>query len=92
MLAKLFWMTVGAGLAVYTMNRPQRRPSISTAGSGPKRLAQDTMAPGDEAPQGTPGTGEAVCPDCGGSGKASAGAPCPTCEGSGVVTVGIGGG
>ena len=27
------------------------------------------LNPGDEAAPGTPGTGEAVCPDCGGSGK-----------------------
>jgi hypothetical protein len=48
------------------------------------------MAPGDEAPAGTPGTGEDVCPDCGGSGV-RAGRECPTCHGSGKVTVGIGG-
>jgi hypothetical protein len=46
--------------------------------------------PGDEAPAGTPGTGEDVCPDCGGSGQ-RAGRECPTCRGSGKVTVGIGG-
>ena len=49
------------------------------------------MAPGDEAPAGTPGTGEKVCPDCGGSGR-RAGGTCPTCGGSGKVTAGIGGG
>lgn len=48
------------------------------------------MSPGDEAPEGTPGTGEAVCPTCGGSGK-EGGKACPTCEGTGKVTVGIGG-
>lgn len=45
-----------------------------------------SMNPGDEAPQGTQGTGEDVCPDCGG-----AGGSCGTCQGSGKVTVGIGG-
>jgi hypothetical protein len=49
-----------------------------------------TMAPGDEAPPGTPGTGEDVCPDCGGTGQ-KAGGTCPTCLGTGKVTVGIGG-
>jgi hypothetical protein len=48
------------------------------------------MSPGDEAPAGTPGTGEAICPRCGGSGK-SGGGRCPECEGTGKVTVGIGG-
>jgi hypothetical protein len=48
-------------------------------------------APGDEAPPGTPGTGEDVCPRCGGSGKLD-GADCPECEGTGIVIAGIGGG
>jgi hypothetical protein len=52
--------------------------------------AQAPMSPGDEAPQGTPGTGEDVCPRCGGSGK-MAGGDCPMCQGTGKVTVGIGG-
>jgi hypothetical protein len=52
---------------------------------------QRPMAPGDEAPAGTPGTGEKVCPDCGGSGRRAGGA-CPTCGGTGKVTAGIGGG
>ena len=52
--------------------------------------AQRPMAPGDEAPPGTPSTGENVCPECGGSGKLGASA-CPNCEGTGTVTVGIGG-
>jgi hypothetical protein len=52
--------------------------------------AQAPMSPGDEAPPGTPGTGEDVCPRCGGSGKL-AGGDCPVCQGTGKVTVGIGG-
>jgi len=48
------------------------------------------MAPGDEAPAGTPGTGEDVCRTCGGSGKLGA-TSCPDCAGTGKVTVGIGG-
>jgi hypothetical protein len=47
-------------------------------------------APGDEAPPGTPGTGEDICPRCGGSGRID-GARCPECEGTGKVNVGIGG-
>lgn len=52
--------------------------------------AQPPMAPGDEAPAGTPSTGEDVCPQCGGTGKLGATA-CPNCEGTGKVIVGIGG-
>ncbi len=51
----------------------------------------DEMAPGDEAPPGTTGTGEAVCPDCGGSGRRGE-AACPTCAGTGKVVKAIGGG
>ena len=49
-----------------------------------------TINPGDEAPEGTPGTGETICRECGGSGKAANG-PCPACGGSGKVTAGLGG-
>jgi hypothetical protein len=48
------------------------------------------MSPGDEAPVGTPGTGETVCPRCGGSGK-QGGSACPECGGTGKINVGIGG-
>ena len=48
------------------------------------------MAPGDEAPQGTPGAGANICPACGGSGKLD-GATCPTCAGTGVVIEEVGG-
>lgn len=43
-----------------------------------------------DIPPATPGTGEAPCPKCGGSGTL-AGSSCPECQGTGKVTVGIGG-
>lgn len=52
---------------------------------------QDPLKPGDEAPAGTEGAGENLCPRCSGSGR-SDGAPCPVCEGTGRVISGIGGG
>ena len=52
--------------------------------------ARPPMSPGDEAPAGTPGTGETVCPKCGGSGRLGA-SDCPECSGTGKVNVGIGG-
>ncbi|WP_280151229.1 hypothetical protein [Piscinibacter sp. XHJ-5] len=52
---------------------------------------QRPMAPGDQAPAGTPGTGEDVCPRCGGSGRL-ANAVCTECGGRGKVVKGIGGG
>jgi DnaJ-class molecular chaperone len=47
--------------------------------------------PGDQADPGTPGTGENVCPECGGTGKVN-GHPCDQCRGTGKVVTGIGGG
>jgi DnaJ-class molecular chaperone len=46
--------------------------------------------PGDEAPRGSAGSGEDVCPECHGSGKVQ-GQPCRNCGGSGRVTRAIGG-
>ena len=63
----------------------QNRPNTSTAtGSQP-------LKPGDEAPAGTPGTGENVCPVCNGTGR-SGGRSCANCSGTGKITTGIGGG
>ncbi len=69
---------------------PPRQPAAtpSVAGEEDPGAALD---PGDEASPGTPGTGEAVCNRCGGSGRAENG-PCPTCGGTGKVVHGIGGG
>lgn len=69
------------------------QPAGAAPGSSPSTAARH-MAPGDEAPAGTPGTGEDVCPQCGGSGEVSDNGQqvkCPVCEGAGKVTVGIGG-
>ena len=66
----------------------------SGSGSGPSpgqaTTTPDHLRPGDQAPEGTAGTGETVCPRCGGSGKLGA-SDCPECEGTGKITVGIGG-
>lgn len=51
-----------------------------------------SINPGDEAPAGTPGTGEDVCPHCHGSGKLDGQRECPICGGSGKIIEGIGGG
>ncbi|MBF0304770.1 MAG: hypothetical protein HQL39_05405 [Alphaproteobacteria bacterium] len=48
------------------------------------------MHPGDEAPPGTPGTGEGLCPICQGSGRLN-GDRCESCGGTGRVIQGIGG-
>jgi DnaJ-class molecular chaperone len=53
-----------------------------------QQQGEQAMAPGDEAPPGTPGTGEDVCPECGGSGRLERG-PCETCLGRGRVVKAI---
>jgi hypothetical protein len=52
---------------------------------------ESTMSPGDEAPPGTPSTGEGLCRVCGGSGRDPERRVCEACGGTGKVTVGIGG-
>lgn len=47
--------------------------------------------PGDEAPPGTPGTGQDMCRKCQGTGRVN-GKECPDCGGTGFVIEGIGGG
>jgi len=58
-----------------------------TAGASPNATQ---MQPGDEAPPGTPGTGENICPICRGSGRVGQ-SLCPDCGGTGKIIEGIGG-
>jgi hypothetical protein len=58
--------------------------------SGGAPASSVSERPGDQAPQGTPGTGENLCPNCDGSGKVN-GRPCDDCGGTGKITAGIGG-
>jgi len=67
-----------------TNQKPSSTPPIVQTDTGP-------MHPGDEAPEGTVGTGEDVCPTCHGTGKID-GKPCPDCGGDGYIIEGIGGG
>ena len=57
-----------------------------TRPSEPVPEAAGSMTPGDEVPAGTPQSGEAICPDCVGTGKRRDGKRCTTCEGTGTVT------
>jgi hypothetical protein len=50
------------------------------------------LSPGDQAPPGTPGTGEDICPDCNGTGRDRHAVPCRNCQGTGRIVKGIGGG
>ncbi|HSV77884.1 MAG TPA: hypothetical protein VLK85_01595 [Ramlibacter sp.] len=84
----------GASLDLAAMPAKAGAGAGSPAGrvtpAGQATTVPDHMRPGDQAPEGTAGTGETVCPRCGGSGKLGA-TDCPECEGTGKITVGIGG-
>ena len=77
----------GASLDI---GHPLPGSSDQPAGNQGVTGATPPLAPGDEAAPGTPGTGENICPACGGTGRRE-GVPCKECEGTGRVTVGIGG-
>ena len=55
-----------------------------------QKLTDTPTTPGDEAPPGTTGTGENICPDCAGTGRRDT-APCPKCNGTGKIIQGVGG-
>ena len=66
--------------------------NFPTTGVQPETTRATPMSPGDEAPAGTPGTGEGICPECGGRGRDELGRSCTECDGTGKVVTGIGGG
>jgi RecJ-like exonuclease len=55
-----------------------------------RQPVQPEMNPGDEAVEGTPGSGEDVCPICRGTGRLGT-QPCDNCGGTGKVVEGVGG-
>jgi hypothetical protein len=80
----------GASIDIAAAGLPGRSDQPAGRRGDEPSGASAPMSPGDEAPPGTPGSGEDVCPRCGGSGTL-AGRACPECEGTGKVNVGIGG-
>jgi hypothetical protein len=82
----------GASIDMAAASGKSPGASDQPAGAQGARASAPTppMSPGDEAPAGTPGTGEDLCRTCGGDGQLN-GSPCPDCAGTGRVTVGIGG-
>lgn len=64
-------------------------PTAEWPFAAPKPVEPE-MNPGDQAPAGTPGTGENLCPACSGTGTID-GEPCRKCGGTGKVVEGIGG-
>lgn len=73
-------------------NKPQDSGSGAGNAPGAKPVSEPPapLNPGDEAAPETPGTGEGICRECGGSGRLG-GAICPACDGPGKVIAGVGG-
>jgi DnaJ-class molecular chaperone len=69
-------------------NQRERRPAEQAQPADGQPTAK--MNPGDQAPAGTPGTGENLCPVCSGEGSVD-GQQCASCGGTGVVIQGVGG-
>jgi hypothetical protein len=79
-------------LPAFCQAHPSAKESTMAGPTGGKSsVGAPKPAPGDEAAPGTPGAGEDVCPECGGSGRIE-NRPCPVCEGTGRIVAAIGGG
>jgi DnaJ-class molecular chaperone len=81
--AYAIWERLGRPEGAAERHWAQAEEELRAEGAG-------TTNPGDDAPPGTPGTGEDICELCSGSGQVD-GKPCPNCGGSGKVVAGIGG-
>jgi hypothetical protein len=79
----------GQGVDVDRSRKGGRRVAQQEKEGG--RQGGTKLNPGDVAPPGTPGTGEAICPACQGQGRIASG-PCPECGGTGKIIAGIAGG
>ncbi|MCA6113575.1 hypothetical protein J6524_01340 [Bradyrhizobium sp. WSM 1738] len=71
-------------------NKAPNSQSAKKRSNAQMQAANPMLNPGDEAPRGTPGTGEDICPECHGNGRIN-GAPCPNCGGGGTINRAIGG-
>jgi DnaJ-class molecular chaperone len=83
--AHAIWDREGRPEGAHEQHWTQAEAELETEGGAA------TTNPGDDAPPGTPGTGEDICRDCHGSGRID-GKTCPACGGTGKVTEGVGGG
>jgi len=73
---------VGSGRGGYT---------DAMSATTPPDPSDPQLRPGDEVRPGTEGTGENLCPDCGGSGRTPDDTECQLCSGTGRVTQAVGG-
>jgi hypothetical protein len=85
-LARLHHAFLEASQPCFARSQPAEPQASPDGGTN----ARSSMAPGDEAPAGTPGTGEAICRVCGGTGRIGE-RICAACDGVGKVNVAIGG-
>ncbi len=71
-------------------NKAPNSKSTKSRSNAQMQAANSMLNPGDEAPRGTPGTGDDICPECHGKGRIN-GSPCLNCGGGGTITRAIGG-
>lgn len=57
----------------------------NVTGTADTTTAPVDVNPGDQAPPGSPQSGERLCPRCGGAGRQASGTPCEFCGGTGKV-------
>jgi hypothetical protein len=70
--------------------RVQLHPTRSIQLAAENKTTSPVMSPGDQAPPGTPGTGDNICPECSRRGRLH-GTRCERCGGTGTVIEGVGG-
>jgi DnaJ-class molecular chaperone len=68
----------------------RHHPELRQAANENTATAGTDMNPGDEAPPGSPQTGENVCRECNGKGTTADGARCESCGGTGKVIAIVG--
>ena len=71
------------------MSDYQNDPNQGTACQATDANRDATMNPGDEAPPGSPATGENLCRACRGTGLNENDEACPECGGTGHVIVAV---
>jgi hypothetical protein len=78
-------LSFGTGVAA-PVAQLLRESFMNTTDEGRDNVtAPADLNPGDQAPAGSPQTGENVCATCKGAGKTASGAACETCGGTGKV-------
>lgn len=80
--------SIGADEAEWNFPEHLMREQFSKMAPSSGNPVEPEMNPSDELPPGLPGTDEAICPKCNGSGVRDDGARCDHCAGTGKMSTG----